>query len=744
MAVLLNDIVATRGDEPAIVDGRGTRTWVQLNERVERLVHALRDRGLNSGDCVMAMLGNQAEAIEVALACAHGGWLLVPVNWHWVADEVAYVLGDTDAAAVVVDARWVEVVTAALALAGATEAALPSVRLPSVRVLVDGPDGHGADDPPDGFEGYEELVASGVPGEIADAERGGPMFYTSGTTGRPKGVRSVLGTVGGPPEVLTLIAHSLAPAMELRITGASDQQAVQAICGPIYHSAQWVFAHFSLLCGNAVVLQHRFDPDELLSLIDEHQVTNIHLVPTQMMRLLDLGDERWAAFSGNSLRSVIHGAAACPPQTKRDLIDALGPIVTEYYGGTEGGFISVITSDEWLERPGSVGKPLPSFELALLDDLGEPVPQGQPGQVWFRSLLGSDFEYHNAPDKTASAHRNGFGTLGDVGYLDDEGYLFLSGRTIDMIVSGGVNIYPAEIEAVLADHPAISDVAVFAVPHAEMGESVHAAVSLAEGLAWDEALEADVVAWCRERMAGYKCPRSFEVHDELPRSAAGKLLKSPLRKPWWPDTPAQTPTQYWEARYLDRPQVWSGKVNPVLAAEAAGRHPGTALDLGCGEGGDALWLAERGWTVTAVDISQTALDRGAAQAAERGLSTSIVWQRHELGSSFPTGEYDLVSAQFLHSQVALARAEILQQAMGAVAPGGTLLIVSHAEFPPWADVADDAPAMPSPDDELADLSVDRARWEVQRCETAARLATGPGGQEATLVDGIIKLRRLDA
>ena len=159
MAVLLNDIVATRGDEPAIVDGRGTRTWVQLNERVERLVHALRDRGLNSGDCVMAMLGNQAEAIEVALACAHGGWLLVPVNWHWVADEVAYVLGDTDAAAVVVDARWVEVVTAALALAGATEAALPSVRLPSVRVLVDGPDGHGADDPPDGFEGYEELVA---------------------------------------------------------------------------------------------------------------------------------------------------------------------------------------------------------------------------------------------------------------------------------------------------------------------------------------------------------------------------------------------------------------------------------------------------------------------------------------------------------------------------------------------------------------------------------------------------------
>lgn len=726
MAVLLDQIVAEHRDENAIVDSRGATTWGQLNERVERLVHALRDRGLTSGDCVMSMLGNQAEAIEVALACAHGGWLLVPVNWHWVADEVAYVLGDTAAAATVVDRRWIDVVVEALA-AGEDG----SSNRPVVRVVVDGVEPSDAT----GFEGYEQVVASGAPGEIADAERGGPMFYTSGTTGRPKGVRSALGAVGGPPEVLALIAHALAPAMEL----STADGGTQLVCGPIYHSAQWVFAHFALICGDTVVLQHRFDAGELLALIDEHHVTNTHLVPTQMMRLIELPRTRWEAFSGASLRSIIHGAAACPPQLKRDMIEAVGPIVTEYYGGTEGGFISVITAEEWLERPGSVGKALPSFELALLDDRGEPVPQGQPGQVWFRSLLGSDFEYHNAPEKTASAHRDGFGTLGDVGWVDEDGYLYLSGRTIDMIVSGGVNIYPAEIEAVLADHPAIADVAVFAVPDDAMGESVHAAVSLTDGSRWSEETEAEVVAWCRKRMAGYKCPRSFETHDALPRSAAGKLLKAPLRAPWWDD--AESPTEYWEGKYLERPQLWSGKVNPVLAANAAELTPGRALDLGCGEGGDALWLAEQGWDVTAVDISRTALDRGAAQADARGLADRIDWQRHELGDSFPEGTYDLVSAQFLHSAVALARTDILRRAAGAVAPGGTLLIVSHAEFPPWAEVSEDAPGLPEPADDLADLDVDPTDWDVQRCDTAERQATGPNGQEATLVDGVISLRR---
>ncbi|MEZ5380321.1 MAG: AMP-binding protein [Microthrixaceae bacterium] len=524
MAVLLADAVGARADEPAVTDARGTTTWAGLNDRVVRLVHALRQRGLSSGDTVVAMLGNQTEAVEVSLACAHGGWLLVPVNWHWVADEVAYVMADTDAAAVVVDGRWTGVVTEAMASATSGDAATPPVRL-----VVGGE--------ADGFEAYETVLAGSHSGEIVDAERGGPMFYTSGTTGRPKGVRSMLGAVGGPPEVLTLMAHSLAPTIELPTTGG----AVQAICGPIYHSAQWVFAHFALVCGNALVLQHRFDADELLTLIDRHGVTNVHLVPTQMMRLLELPEARRAAFSGASLRAVIHGAAPCPPQVKRDLIDWLGPIVTEYYGGTEGGFISAISAQDWLERPASVGKPLPIIEVRILDDEGEPVPEGTPGQVWFRNLMGSDFEYHNAPDKTAAAHRvEGFGTLGDLGYLSD-GFLHLSGRVIDMVISGGVNIYPAEIEAVLADHPVVADVAVFAIPHEEMGESVQAALALTDGVDWTPDVEADITAWCREHLAGYKCPRGFEVHDELPRSAAGKLLKQPLRESWWREGAAQDP-----------------------------------------------------------------------------------------------------------------------------------------------------------------------------------------------------------
>ncbi|MBX3286940.1 MAG: AMP-binding protein, partial [Actinobacteria bacterium] len=209
---------------------------------------------------------------------------------------------------------------------------------------------------------------------------------------------------------------------------------------------------------------------------------------------------------------------------------------SEYYGGTEGGFISLITATEWLERPGSVGRPLPVIEVAVRREDGSEAAPGEPGDIWFRSLLGSDFEYHNAPEKTAAAHRvPGFGTLGDIGYLDDDGYLFLSDRRIDMIVSGGVNIYPAEIEGVLAGHPAVADAAVFGVPHAEMGEAVHAALALADGTSWGPELEAEVVAHCRAHLAGFKCPRSFEVHDELPRSAAGKLAKRTLRDPWWAD-----------------------------------------------------------------------------------------------------------------------------------------------------------------------------------------------------------------
>ncbi|WP_426574662.1 AMP-binding protein [Aquihabitans sp. McL0605] len=518
MTALLADIVAKRADEPAVIDERGTTTWAQLDRRATRLVHALQDRGLRSGDTVVAMVGNQVEMIELTIACAHGGWIMVPLNWHWVPREVAYVLDDAEAAAVIVDARWAEVMTHAL-----VDADTPFLKS---RLLV------GDDVLPSGFERYEDALRSASTAELIDPQRGGPMFYTSGTTGWPKGVRSSLSAVGGPPEVLLLIAHTMAPIIGV----TPGDPTVQLVCGPLYHSAQWAFGLFALCCGATVVLQHRFDASGILELIDEHQVTNVHLVPTQMIRLLELPDEQREAFDGSSLRQIIHGAAPCSPSVKRRMIEWVGPIVTEYYGGTEGGFLALIHAADWLAKPGSVGKPLTIIEILVIGDDGQLLGPNETGDIWFRNLLGSDFEYHKAPEKTSSAHRSGgLGTLGDVGYLDDDGYLFLSDRKIDMIVSGGVNIYPAEIEGVLGDHRAVADAAVFGVPDREMGEAVHAAVVLRHGHVWSEQLQDDLDGFCRDNLAGYKVPRTFEVHGELPRSEAGKLTKRTLRDPWWAD-----------------------------------------------------------------------------------------------------------------------------------------------------------------------------------------------------------------
>jgi long-chain acyl-CoA synthetase len=515
MAGLLDDIVAVRANEPAVVDANGTTTnWSELHRRANRLVHALRARGLRSGDSVVAMLGNQVHLVEVSLACMQAGWLLVPVNWHWVAEELAYVLGDADAAAFVVDARWLPVAIDALAIA-------PT---PGLRVSV-AVDCEAAE-----FELYEALLAAAPDSELAETERGGPMFYTSGTTGRPKGVRSALSQVGGPPEVFTLMARSMRSLLELPAAG----RGVQAICGPMYHSAQWVFGTFALLCGTTLVLQHHFDADELLELVDRHAVTNLHLVPAQMVRLLELPVERRERFKGASLRALLHGAAPCRPDVKRRMIRWLGPIVTEYYGGTEGGFISTISAGEWLDRPGSVGKPVRGIEVVVMGEAGEPLGPDEQGDLYFRNAMGSDFEYHKAPDKTASAHlTGGLATLGDIGYIDEHGYLYLSDRRIDMIVSGGVNIYPAEIEGVLAEHDAVTDVAVFGIPDREMGEQVKAAVSLAPSYTWNGGLEVELMALCRARLAGYKCPRTFDVHAKLPRNEAGKLTKRVLRDPYW-------------------------------------------------------------------------------------------------------------------------------------------------------------------------------------------------------------------
>ena len=518
MAELIASIAASRGDDPALIDEFGVTTWSQLDERTNRLVNALRGLGLSDGDTVALMSSNRREFFEVFAASGHGSWIVVPVNWHWVADELAYVIENSGAAAVIVDERFVDVAAAARRD--------PRTAACAHWIVI----GDGGGDLADDYTSYEELVAAASPAEPERQGMGGPMFYTSGTTGFPKGVRTSLIQIGVTPALMQLISGSFTEMLGLPVGG------VTFLSGPAYHSAQWVFSMFPLLAGGTIVMRHHFDAREMLELIDDLGVTNVHLVPTQFIRLLKLPDEVRRSFDGSSLREVYHGAAPCSSAVKRQMLEWWGPIVHEYYGGTEGGFLSLIRGEDWLGKPGSLGRPLDSVEMRILDDGHQPVPVGTSGQIWFRSKLGSDFEYHDDPTKTAQAHLDGWGTLGDIGYFDADGHLFMSDRKIDMVISGGVNIYPAEIEGVLVAHPAVADAAVFGIPDDEMGEQVKAVVEPTVGYAASDDLAAELIAHVREHLAGYKAPRSVDFVEQLPRQETGKLYKRLLRDPYWEGT----------------------------------------------------------------------------------------------------------------------------------------------------------------------------------------------------------------
>jgi long-chain acyl-CoA synthetase len=509
MARLLQRMVTehdgARRHDPAVTDDAGTTTWGQLDERVNRLIHALRAAGVQEGDRIALLSGNRREVYEVVHAAAHSGILMVPINWHFAADEVEYVVQNSGAKVLIVDPAYA-------------------------------PAAAGCEVPQWQFDGSYESVLAAQPADEPDAQSmGGVMFYTSGTTGRPKGVRNTAFAGGVPPEVYELMAAGM-----VNIGFPRDGRTL--LCGPHYHSAQWAFSFFPMIGGSSIVMQRSFVPEQTLALIDQHAITNVHLVPTQFVRLLRVDEARRTEFSGESLQLVLHGAAPCAPDVKRQMIDWWGPRITEYYGATEGGVVSLISAEEWLERPGSVGKPMANMIVRIVpeDDDGASAASDAaafaPGTIHVRNTMGSDFEYLDEPAKTAEAHREaGFFTLGDIGYLDDDGYLYLSDRKIDMIISGGVNIYPAEIEGVLAAHPAVLDVAVFGVPNAEFGEEVKAVVQLVPGATLDDALQTDLTTFARGKLAGYKVPRSFDVVETMPRSEAGKLLKRQLRARYWED-----------------------------------------------------------------------------------------------------------------------------------------------------------------------------------------------------------------
>jgi long-chain acyl-CoA synthetase len=497
-----------RPDRLALADERGTVTWASFDRRVNQLIGALRGAGLGPGDRIAVLCANRTELFEVLGAAMHAGLVVVPLNWHWVADEVAYVLDDAEAAALLVDHQYRAVAEEARARLGRDVLLLPV-----------------------GGDEYEALLVGQASDEPADQVAAGPMFYTSGTTGHPKGVRNAVTHAGLPASVWQLVAAGAVENLALPVEG------VTLLCGPAYHSAQWAFAMLPFLNGGTVVMRQRFHAAEVLALIDEFHVTNLHLVPTQLHRLLRLPDQVRAQFTGESLVVVYHGAAPCPPEVKRRMIAWWGPRLVEYYGGTEGAILSTITSEEWLEHPASVGKPWSSVEVVVLDDDDQPCAIGEEGTLYCRSVLGTDFEYHRDPAKTAAAHRGpGLFTLGDVGYLDEDGYLHLSDRRIDLIISGGVNIYPAEIEGVLQAHAAVRDAAVFGIPNEEFGEEVKGAVQLEDPAAASDELVATLLAYCGEHLAAYKVPRSLDFVAELPRYPTGKLYKRLLRDPYWEGT----------------------------------------------------------------------------------------------------------------------------------------------------------------------------------------------------------------
>ena len=502
---------AAAPDRPAVVvEPPGTTvSYGRLDSGANRLANLLRARGLGPGDSVAIWLENAQEFLETVWAPQRSGLYYTPISSRLTAGEAAYILEDCGAQALITSYERRTV-------AAAVVRALPGLH---TRLMIGGT--------VDGFEPYEEVVAAQPPTPHPEPLEGRSMLYSSGTTGRPKGVKRLLDRVP-----LGTKGFDSVLGLGTTLYGYRDDM-VFLSPAPLYHAAPlWFTMAVHRIGGTAVVMEH-FDPVEFLSVVERHRVTHTLVVPTMFVRLLKLPEDVRRRFDVSSLRCCIHGAAPCPVEVKERMIDWWGPVVHEYYAGTEGNGFVACNSREWLAHRGTVGRSLGGPVLRILDDDENELPPGQIGNVYFEG--GPDFEYHNDPDKTRSAHdRRGWTTLGDVGYVDDEGFLYLTDRKSYTIISGGVNVYPQEAEDVLIGHPAVLDVAVFGVPHEELGEQVKAVVQPVRPELAGPALEAELVAWCRERLAPYKCPKSVDFEDELPRHPTGKLYKRLLKDRYWP------------------------------------------------------------------------------------------------------------------------------------------------------------------------------------------------------------------
>ena len=502
-----------------IVSGGRRIATDQMLARAAQAASGLAAIGVGKGDTVALYLRNDLPFFEASFAAGRLGAYATPVNWHYTEDEARYLFENSGAKAIVIHAD----------LLAPVRGAIP----PGVPVLV-------VETPEEvaevyGIEPERRLIAAGdiawaswLEGFDARAAPAalspGTIIYTSGTTGRPKGVRRHPPT----PEQAAKSVEILQRVFGLGLLPSED--VVTVVTGPMYHSAPNAYGLACTRLGARVILQARFDAEELLQLIEAERVTHLHMVPIMFNRLLKLPDAVRSKYDLSSLRYVVHAAAPCPAPTKRAMIEWWGPIIHEYYGATETGAVVLCNSEEWLAHPGTVGKPIPEADVKVIDAGGSPLPPRGVGEVVAKITTGADFTYHGDDEKRRGAEKAGLIAPGDIGYFDEDGFLYLCDRVKDMIISGGVNIYPAEIEAELHKMPGVADCAVFGIPDEEYGEAVCAVVQTQPDA---ELTQSEVRAYLRAQIAGYKVPKRVDFQAELPREDSGKIFKRKLREPFW-------------------------------------------------------------------------------------------------------------------------------------------------------------------------------------------------------------------
>ncbi len=504
MSLTLGAIAPERRREPALIDERVTLDWIALDAILNRAANALNLLDLTERR-VAVFAPNSAETVIAYVACLEAGISSVPVSYHLKPAEAAYILKDSGAVALLVGPE-----TCDAGLDAAREAGVATVigwRCPEK----------------DGLIPWESWIANAPDGEPnPDAPPLPHLHYTSGTTGRPKATET-------PPQYFPRLptVRALAEAIRARITPSPG-----IAVGPLYHTGPLGMAR-NVFGGMTLITTEHFDAEHTLALIERHKVAGSVMVPTHFQRMLALPADVRARYDVSSMQRLAHTGAACPPAVKQAMIDWFGPVLVEAYGGTEAGSTTFITSQEWLERPGSVGRALPPFETIIYGEDGQPLGPNSIGQVYFRDSSGHGIVYRGDPEKTAAAHiAPGIFTLGEMGYLDEDGYLFITDRVSDMIVSGGVNIYPAEAEQILLRHPKVADIAIVAAPNAEMGEEARALVIARDPA--DPPHADELNAFCRASLAGFKCPRGYELVDDIGRTAMGKVNKKALRQRFWP------------------------------------------------------------------------------------------------------------------------------------------------------------------------------------------------------------------